>query len=92
MSGHELPASFHYRPQPSQQEVAAIAKALRQRARRMALVGFLWLAAGLGISIGSYLAAPPGGTFTVLWGAAIFGAYKCVRGLYFMADPAKLLR
>lgn len=72
-------------------DVAAIAKALRKKAQRMALVGFLWLAAGLAISIGSYLAAGPGESYTVMWGAAVFGAYKCIRGLYFMADPAKLL-
>lgn len=91
MNGQQLPAGIYAGPQPSDREVAAIATALRQKAMRMALVGFLWLAGGLAVSIGSYLMADPGGTYHVFWGAALFGAYKFLRGLVYMADPAKLL-
>ena len=91
MNGQELPAGLYAGPRTSDQEVAAIATALRQKAQRVALVGFLWLAGGLAISIGSYAAADPGESYHVFWGAALFGAYKCIRGLFYMADPARLL-
>lgn len=101
MNGQELPAGISFGPQvaasqaaanqTADHEVAAIAKALRQKARQMALVGLLWFAGGLAISVGSYVAAEPGETYHVFWGAALFGAYKLIRGLYYMADPGKLL-
>lgn len=94
MNGQGIPATpagLYAGPQPSDQEVAAIATALRKKASRMALIGFLWLAGGLAISLGSYAAAGPGESYTVFWGAALFGAFKFLRGLYYVADPAKLL-
>lgn len=96
MTGQELPAGIRFGPQPTadqaaDQHVAAIAKALRQKAQKMVLVGLLWFAGGLAISIGSYVAADPGETYHVFWGAALLGAYKLIRGLYYLADPAKLL-
>lgn len=92
MSDQRLPAGLYRGPQPAEPHVTQIAAALRRRAQRMALVGFLWLLGGLGISIASWLLAPPGGTYQVFWGAALFGVYRCIRGLYYMADPSKLLR
>ena len=93
MSAQEVPAAgVHPTTQAVDPEIAALAQELRRRAQRIALVGFLWLAGGLGVSLGSYVAADPGETYHVFWGAAVFGAYKFIRGLYYVADPAKLLQ
>jgi len=92
MKGQELPAEAYAGTQPTDPEVARIAAALRQRAQRIALVGFVWLAGGVAVSLGSYAVAEPGESYSIFWGAALFGAYKFIRGLFYMADPAKLLR
>lgn len=34
-----------------------------------------------GISLITYVAAEPGGIFVVLWGPALYGAFRLVRGL-----------
>ena len=42
---------------------------------------------GVIITWGTYSAANPGDRFLVAWGAIVFGGYRFMRGLYYLADP-----
>ena len=71
---------------------------IREVARRAELEGdqgdeeddasgdFLWggifLVGGVGVTIGTYAAAAPGGTYIVTWGAIAYGGFLITRGLF----------
>lgn len=44
--------------------------------------GFLLLLGGAGITFGTWAAAGPGGSYWVMWGVMVFGAFYILRGLY----------
>jgi hypothetical protein len=53
------------------------------------LVGGLWFAAGLIITIWTYDAAsssPSGGRYLVAWGPMVYGGIRFVKGLFSMAS------
>ena len=49
--------------------------------RKDMIKGGLWMGGGLLVTVISYLAAGPHGTYVVTWGAMLFGAIKFLRGL-----------
>jgi hypothetical protein len=44
--------------------------------------GFIWLVMGGLITLATYAAAEPGGSFWVMWGLMALGAFYILRGLY----------
>ena len=65
--------------------------AARSAAKGELLKGFLWLVGGGLVSGITYLAADPGGTYVVFWGALAYGAFRFLRALYFWANPSALI-
>jgi hypothetical protein len=63
--------------------------ALRARAKRNMVVGGLWCLGGTLVTAVTYAAAQGGGTYTVAWGAIVFGGIQFLRGL---ADMQRLDR
>jgi hypothetical protein len=59
-------------------------KIVRKRALRPFLWGLFWFALGTIITLGSYNAASPGQTYTVMWGAVLFGGISMARALYYL--------
>lgn len=67
--------------------------ATRSRAIRDICLGLLLLVGGIGISVGSFLAAansPNGGRYTILYGAPIVGFVWLMRGLGERKRPRKM--
>lgn len=60
-------------------------------ARKSMIRGLLWCVGGVGVSIVAYAGSNPGERYPVFWGAAIFGGYQFLRGLYYVSNPMKLL-
>jgi len=60
-------------------------------AQRAMIKGLLWFAGGVGVSVMAYAATSPGDRTPVFWGAAVFGGYQFLRGLYYYSNPMKLL-
>jgi hypothetical protein len=54
--------------------------ARRAAGRRNMLVGGLWCAGGLIVTLVSLAASAGGGTYIVAWGAILFGAIQFIRG------------
>jgi hypothetical protein len=44
--------------------------------------GAVFCIGGLAVTIGTYAAAGPGGTFIITWGAIVFGGYQFLKGLF----------
>ena len=63
----------------------------RGAAQRAMVKGLLWFGAGVGVSAVAYAATSPGDRTPVFWGAAVFGGYQFLRGLYYYSNPMKLL-
>lgn len=53
--------------------------------------GIVIFVIGLIITGGTYLAAEPGGTYTVAWGAMVFGVIALLRGYYYRLRPQDLV-
>jgi hypothetical protein len=70
---------------------ALLLQQAKQAATRQMIWGLVWLAGGVFVSIASYYEADPGEMYGILWGAAAFGFYKFIRGLYYQANPTKFL-
>lgn len=66
--------------------------AARKAAQREMTKGILWLAGAGAVTGITYLAADPGGSYFVFWGAMAYGAYRFLRALYFWLNPKALLR
>jgi len=64
----------------------------RSAAQRMTYIGLAFLVLGIVITAGTYIFADPGGTFVAFYGAIIIGAIRMGQGLYYLANPARLLR
>jgi hypothetical protein len=56
-------------------------EALRAKAKRNMIVGGLWCVGGTIVTVLTYAAAQEGGTYTIAWGAIIFGGIQFFRGL-----------
>lgn len=56
-------------------------KARASAGQREMVVGGLWCAGGLAVTILTMQAAAGGGTYVVAWGAILFGAIQFFRGL-----------
>lgn len=52
----------------------------------------LWLGGGAVVTAVTYAASPDGGTFVVFWGAMLYGAWRTLRALYYLANPGALVR
>lgn len=55
------------------------------KAKRRLVFGCVWFFGGLLVTIGSYAAAEDDGTFTVAWGAVLWGLIQIIRGLVGLA-------
>jgi len=55
-------------------------RAARRAGRRDLVIGAVLVAAGASLTWYSYARAAPGGTYFVLWGAILFGAYRLLIG------------
>lgn len=66
--------------------------AARSEARRIVLVGLAILAVGVAITWGTYAAPGPGGAFFAAWGPIVFGLYRLGTGLFYLANPGRLLK
>jgi len=56
-------------------------------AKQKILRGGLWLGGGLVVTIGSFVAAGPGRTYWVAWGAIAYGIFQIVLGLKDTGKP-----
>jgi hypothetical protein len=82
--------------QPSYQGIdAATMDGLRIQAQgiaqRVMVKGLLWFIGGVGASVVAYAATSPGDRTPIFWGAAVFGGYQFLRGVYYVSNPMKLL-
>lgn len=64
--------------------------AIKNAARAEFVKGLLWLVGALAISGITYAAADPGGSYMLFWGAALYGGYRFLRGLYYFVNPGAL--
>src|SRR3989344_614173 len=52
--------------------------------------GFVWYLAGIIITLISLSTAEDGGSFTVFYGATIYGLFQMIKAMYYRANPEKL--
>jgi len=64
----------------------------RSAAQRMVYIGLAILVVGIAITVGTYVAADEGGTFFAAWGAIIIGGIRMAQGIFYLANPARLLK
>ena len=57
----------------------------------MTWTGAAILLVGIVITVSTYRAAKPGEHYFVAWGAVVFGGWRFLRGLYFLANPSELV-
>ncbi len=55
--------------------------AARAAGRKNIVVGFAWCAVGIAVTVISHESASPGGRYVIAWGAVVFGAAQCLRGI-----------
>jgi len=55
-------------------------QAINEGAKKNMLYGALWCIGGIVFTVSSYSDANPGGTFTIAWGAILFGAIQFIKG------------
>jgi hypothetical protein len=60
----------------------ALNEARKQAGTKDLLWGFLFLIGGAAITLGTWAATKEGGSYWVMWGAMVFGAFYILRGLY----------
>jgi len=65
---------------------------LQRVALRELGTGSLWLVGGVGITFLTYKNAPPGGQYSIFYGAMLVGIWQFIRGLYFYLVPSALVR
>ena len=53
--------------------------------------GTLWLLGAAIVTGVTFLAADPGGTYFVFWGAMAYGGYRFLRALYYWLNPDALI-
>jgi hypothetical protein len=71
------------------QQMEAVA---RQAAKLEMIKGLLWFVGGAAVSGITYLAADPGGSYYVFWGAIAYGGYRLLRAIYYWLNPESLIR
>ncbi len=54
---------------------------VNEESKKAILYGALWCIGGLVVTIGSYSSASDGGSYTIAWGAILFGLFKFLKGL-----------
>jgi hypothetical protein len=64
-----------YKKSPEGQRVMA------EKYKRHMLYGILWAVGGIAVTVITYNAANPGGTYIIAWGAILFGIIDFLRGL-----------
>lgn len=57
-----------------------------RRAQQHTKVGAIVLAVGVAVTVGSYIAAGPGGAYVATVGAILFGLFTLMRGLMVRSD------
>ncbi len=62
------------------------------QASKEALKGVLWFVGALLITLITFLGAEPGGSYYIFWGAMLYGVYRLIRGLYYLANPEALIK
>jgi hypothetical protein len=60
----------------------AWSKAVRAAGLKDMLFGALWCLGGIIVTAATYGAARPGGSYIIAWGAILFGAIQCCRGMF----------
>lgn len=65
---------------PESDESSEISEELSDGKRNM-VVGGLWCLGGIAVTIGTYALASGGGTYTVAWGAILFGLFQFIKGV-----------
>jgi len=64
----------------------------RREANKTIIIGLIWFGIGMGVTWITYSAvAETGGTYTVLYGAAIYGFYLIISGIYHRIFPRRYL-
>ena len=70
-------------PGPSEEELAVLEGAQRlKEARKDIMAGTLWCVGGLLVTYLTYYFAKSGGTYTVAYGAVVYGAFQGLKGLW----------
>ena len=64
----------------------------KSAAKRMVWIGLAVLVVGIVITVVTYSAAAPGGRFIAAWGAILFGGIRMCQGLFYLANPTRLLK
>ena len=65
---------------------------LQGLASREAGIGTLYLIGGIVVTAVTYYNATPGGTYTVFYGAMLYGGYRFLAGLFYLANPKALIK
>lgn len=67
-------------------------EAVRQAAGSEMKKGVAWFAGAAALTVITYAAADPGGSYVLFWGAMAYGTYRLLRGFYYWANPNALLK
>jgi hypothetical protein len=68
----------------------AVVAATREKGKRDLLIGSCLLVPGILLSVASYSATAPGGTFYIMGGLLLLGACEVLRGVYWWGKAARL--
>lgn len=64
----------------------------RHAAKAEMVKGFLWFIGAVVVTGVTYLAADPGGSYVVFWGAIAYGGYRLLRAIYYWLNPNALVK
>jgi DNA-directed RNA polymerase subunit RPC12/RpoP len=65
----------------TENKIDALVGEVKKAFKKPIYVGLAWLIAGSIITFGSYSNAENGGSYSIFWGAIIYGAYKMIKSL-----------
>ena len=79
-------------PAIGQADTGEALEGARGAAMRMVWVGLAFLVVGIAITVGTYVYAAPGGRYFAAYGPVLFGVIRLGQGLFYRANPARLLK
>lgn len=65
--------------------------AVRQAVKIEMVKGLLWFVGAAAVTGITYMAADPGGSYVVFWGAMAYGGFRLLRAIYYWLNPEALL-
>jgi len=68
----------------------AASAAMRRKGIRDLIIGSVAFLLGIGITVWTFVSAPPGGTYYVMTGLIVVGIFEIIRGIYWMAKAGEV--